>query len=613
MMRVAAILLASAVSAHAAAPVTPSGQAAPVVAVAAPAAGAKVFRYAFRAAETTFDPASITDLYSSIITANIFEAPYEIEFLARPIRWRPSTAVTLPEASDDFKTFVVRLKPGIYFTDDPAFKGKPRELVAADYVYSIKRHLDPRWKSPRLSTVEQEGFVGLDVLRKEALAGKPFDYDREVPGLRAIDRYTLQIKLENSDPRLVNVLSDPAVFGAVAREVVEAYGDRVGEHPVGTGAFKLAAWKRSSRITLVKNPAYRDVFYAEEAPADDPVAQQAVARLKGKKLPMLDRVEVSIIEESQPRWLSFLNAEMDMLEQVPEDFTAVAIPNDKVAPNLARRGIYAVRYPRGDLWQSYFSMENPLVGGYTPEKVALRRAIALAVNTPREIAQVRRGQAIVAQQFIGPGSSGFDPALRTEMGQFSPARAMALLDTYGWVDRDGDGWRDQPDGSPLVIEYATQPDNFYRQINEQWKKNMDAIGIRIVFKIAQWPENLKAARAGKLMMWGVGQTAGPDGGDFLKLGYGPSKGQSNLARFDNADYNRLFEQQRSMPDGPERDAVMARAEQLMLAYMPYKVHVHRIYTDLAQPWVVGFHRNVFMRDFWKYIDIDTAEKAKRSR
>ena len=586
-----------------------TAQAAP----SAPTSEPKVFRYAFRVAETTFDPASITDLYSAIIVANIFEAPYEYEFLARPVRLRPSTAAAMPEASEDFKSFTVRIKPGIYFADDPAFKGRPRELVAADYVYSIKRHLDPRWKSSRLSTVEQEQFVGLDALRKAALAGKPFDYDKETEGLRAIDRYTLQIRLETPDPRLANVLSDPATFGAVAREVVEAYGDRVGEHPVGTGPFKLAAWKRSSRITLDKNPAYRDVFYAEEAPADDPVARQAVARLTGRKLPLVDRVEVSIIEESQPRWLSFLGGEMDMLEQVPEDFTSAAIPGDKLAPSLARRGIYAVRYPRSDLWESYFSMEHPVVGGYTPEKVALRRAIALAVDTPREIRLVRRGQAIPAQQLIGPGSSGFDPALRTEMGEFNPSRAKALLDLYGYVDKNGDGWRDQPDGTPLVIEYATQPDNFFRQFSEQWKKSMDAIGIRVVFKLAQWPENLKAARAGKLMMWGVGQTAGPDGADFLKQGYGPSKGQSNLARFDLPEYNRLFDLQKGLPDGPERSAVMAQAQQLMVAYMPYKVHVHRIYTDLAQPWVIGFHRNVFLRDFWKYVDIDPAEKAKRSR
>jgi len=605
MFRAAAIVLAGALLAGVARP------AAEPLTAAADAAAPKVLRYAFRVAETTFDPASISDLYSAIIVANIFEAPYEYEFLARPVRLRLATAAAMPESSADFKTFTIRLKPGIFFSDDPAFKGKPRELVAADYVYSIKRHADPRWKSPRVSTIEQEQFLGLAELRQAALAGKPFDYDRDIEGLRALDRHTLQIKLGAPDPRLAEVLSDPAVFGAVAREVVEAYGEHVGEHPVGTGPFRLAAWKRSSKIALDRNPTYRDVFYAEEAPADDRIAQQAVQRLKGRRLPMLDRVEVSIIEEAQPRWLSFLNREMDLLEQVPEDFTFAAIPNDKVAPNLARKGIYAVRYPRSDLSLSYFSMEDPVVGGYTPEKVALRRAIALAVDTEAEIRQVRRGQAIVAHQLIGPGSSGFDPALRSEMGEFDRARALALLDMYGYVDRDGDGWRERPDGSPLVLEYATQPDNLNRQLNQQWKRNMDAIGVRIVFRIAQWPEQLKAARAGKLMMWGLGNTAGPDGGDFLRLGYGPSKGQSNLARFDLPEYNRLFEQIKSLPDGAERDALMWRAEQLMIAYMPYKIHVHRIFTDLAQPWVVGFHRNVFLRDFWKYVDIDRDELARR--
>jgi ABC-type oligopeptide transport system substrate-binding subunit len=119
---------------------------------------------------------------------------------------------------------------------------------------------------------------------------------------------------------------------------------------------------------------------------------------------MVDRVEVSIIEENQPRWLAFLNGEMDILEQVPEDFTYVAIPNNKLAPNLAKRGIYAVRYPRSDNSMSYFAMENPVVGGYTPEKVALRRAIALAVDLESEIRNVRRGQASPASRRSRPAS-----------------------------------------------------------------------------------------------------------------------------------------------------------------------------------------------------------------
>jgi ABC-type transport system substrate-binding protein len=580
-----------------------------------PAPAEKVLRYAFRIAETGFDPPQLSDLYSRTLVASIFDSLYEWEFLARPVRMRPRTAAGMPEASSDYKTWTVRIRPGIYFADDPVFQGRRRELVAQDYVYAIKRIYDPRWKSPHLSTVEEEKILGLMDLRQRALGGKqPFDYDRDVEGVRALDRYTLQFKLAETNPRFVeSLLTDPTVVTAQAREVVDAYGDQIMEHPVGTGPYRLAQWRRSTLIVLERNPTYRDVVYNEDPPADDPLAQAAAKALRGRKLPMIDRVEVSIIDESQPRWLAFLRADQDVLEQVPEDFTYVAIPNNRIAPNLGKRGIYAVRYARADVSLSYFAMENPVVGGYTPDKVALRRAIALSVDLDEEIRVARRGQAIPAQSPSGPGTWGYDPAVRSEMSEFNRARAKALLDMFGYVDRDGDGWREQPDGSPLVIEYTTEPDDFRRQLATLWDKNMKAIGIRMVFKFAKWPENLKASRSGKLMMWGVGWSTDPDGSGFLVLGYGPQKGQGNHARFDMPEFNRLYDLQKRLPNGPERMAVMTEAKKLMIAYMPYKVHAHRIYTDLAHPWVVGYHRNVFVRDFWRYVDIDTAELARRTK
>jgi ABC-type transport system substrate-binding protein len=607
MLRVLAGTVVAAAVAAAAAAAPPASE--------APAPGQKVLRYAMRIAETGFDPAQISDLYSSTLVANVFDALYEYEFLARPVRLRPNTAAAMPEVSADFKTFTVRIRPGIYFDDDPAFEGRKRELTAADYVYSIKRHFDPRWKSPSYQSLANSKIVGLDEVRQAALRDKkPFDYDAPVAGLVALDRYTIRFRLAEPSPRFfADEMSDPARTGAVAREVVERYGDKIMEHPVGTGPYRLAQWRRSSLIVFEKNPNYRDEVYREEAPADDPLAQAAVQRLAGKKLPLVDRVEVSVIEQAQPRWLSFVNREMDVIEQVPEDFTYVAIPNDKVAPNLAKEGVYEVRYLRNDASMSYFGMENPVVGGYGADKVALRRAIALAVDVAREIRVVRRGQAIVAQAPMGPGLYGYDPAFKSEMGTFDRAKAKALLDLYGYVDRDGDGWRDRPDGAPLVLEYATQPDDLSRQLVTQWQKNMDAIAVRIVFRTAQWPENLKASRAGKLMMWGVGWSGGPDGEAFLVLGDGASKGQANHARFDLAEYNRLFQRQRVLPDGPERLDVIRRMKEILVAYMPYKAHVHRIWTDLAHPWVVGYHRNVFVRQFWRYVDIDLAEKARRTR
>lgn len=582
---------------------------------AAPAGATKTLRYAFPIAESSFDPAQITDLYSRTVAAGIFDAPLEFEFLARPARLRPNTAASMPEVSPDFRTFTFRIRPGIHFADDPAFKGARRELTAADYVYSLKRHYDPRWKSGNLYILENAKILGLSELRKKLIAEKkPFDYDVEVEGLRTLDRYTFQIRLAEPNPRFLYNFTDGSFTGALAREVVEYYGDKVGEHPVGTGPFRLAQWKRSSRMVLERNPNYREVLYDENPPEGDARLQAIAREFKGRRLPLIDRVQISVIEESQPRWLSFLNEEQDVAESVPAEFSTVAFPNNQLAPNLARRGIGMVRYPRADVSVSYFGMEHPVVGGYEPHKVALRRAIALAVDIDREIRLVRRGQAIPAQSPIGPETWGYDPTFRSEMSSYSVARAKALLDMHGWVDRDGDGWRDQPDGQPLVLEYATSPDQQSRQLSELWKKNMDAIGIRIEFKVAKWPENLKASRVGKLMMWGVGWSAGaPDGDTFLALGYGPNKGQANHARFDLPEFNRLYEKQRLLPDGPERAAVMADAKKLMIAYMPYKIHVHRISTDLSHPWVRGYHRNIFVREFWKYVDIDAAAQAEALR
>ena len=420
------------------------------------------------------------------------------------------------------------------------------------------------------------------------------------------------MKLAKPSPRFLQLFTDGSFTGAVAREVVETYGDKVGDHPVGTGPYRLVEWKRSSRIVLAKNPTYREVRYDEHPPADNARLQKAAAQLKGKRLPLLDRVAISIIEEPQPRYLSFVGAEQDVLDQLPAEFAGTAIPNNKLAPHLAKKGIYMVRYPRADVAVSYFGMENPVVGGYEPHKVALRRAISLAVDVEREIRLVRRGQAVPAQSPIGPNTWGYDPAFKSEMSEFDLPRAKALLEMYGYTDRDGDGWREQPDGAPLVIEYSTDPAAERRALAEQWHRNMDALGIKMVFKMAKWPELLKSSRAGKLMMWGVGWSAGaPDGDTFLALGYGPNKGQANHARFDLPAYNAAYEKQAALPDGPERLAAMDEAKRLMVAYMPYKVHVHRIFTDMAQPWVVGYDRNIFVREFWKYVDLDTDDLIRR--
>jgi len=576
----------------------------------AAAATPKVLRYAFPQAETGFDPAQVSDVYSRYITSNVFDALYSYDYLARPAKLRPETAADMPEVADDFRTFTIRLKPGIYFADDAAFKGQRRELIAADYVYSLKRHYDPKTRSQSLAMLDVAPIVGLQALRDAALKGQPFDYDREVEGLKALDRYTLQIRLEKPSPRYAYVLADSAMV-AMAREVVEHYGDNIMEHPVGTGPFRLTQWVRSSRMVLERNPGYREVHYESDAPADDARSQAIAGKLRGRRLPMLDRVEVAIVSEAQPRWLGFLNAEQDMIERLPSDFAPIAAPNGELAPNLTKRGVQMDRVFAGDVTYSYFAMNDPVVGGYTPDKVALRRAISLGYDVEAELVRVRRGDAVPSQGVVPPTSSSYDPGLHTEMSEYDPARAQALLDVYGYVDHDGDGWRDQPDGSPLAIEMATQPEQASRQLDELWQKTFDRLRIRHSFRTAKWPENLKASRNGKLMMWGVAWIgATPDPSYFLDLMYGPQAGQTNKERFELPEYDALYRRQAVMPDGPERDAIIREMQLIGVAYMPMKLTSHRYATDLTHPWVIGYRRHPFNRGWWRYVDVDMDARAE---
>ncbi len=579
----------------------------------------KVLRVAFATAETSFDPVQISDLYSRTITPHIFEALYQYDHLARPAKIKPLTADGMPEVSADFRTWTVRVKPGIYFADDPAFKGQKRELTARDYVYSILRAADPANRAELWTYIASLKISGLAAKRQQHLDAKtPFDYEREPEGLRTLDRYTLQIRLEAPNPRFGAVLAASDLLGAVAREVVEFYGEKIGEHPVGTGPFRLKSWRRSSQIVLERNPAYRERYYDAEPAADDAEGQAILARLRGQRIPIIDEVRVSIIDEDQPMWLSFLNGEIDALASkygsVPGNFVLQAMPGGEVAPNLAKRGIQGRQTVNPDIAITYFNMEDPVVGGYTPDKVALRRAIGLAMDVDREIRIIRRGQAIPAQSNIVPFTTGYDPAFKSEGGDHDPARANALLDLYGYVDRNGDGWRDLPDGSPLVLKRATQPEQIYRQFDELFRKNMEAIGLRVEFETGQWPEHLKRARAGKLQIWALGSSAaGTDGQSALFRLHGLQAGGQNLARFKLPEFDAIFDRLSQLPDGPEREALFREAKRLAIAYMPYKPTVHRISTDVWYPWLIGYRRPPFWNEWWHMVDVDTALRAQAQR
>lgn len=573
----------------------PLGAAWPARAAEGPA---NTLRVAFNQAEAGFDPPRVSDESSIRVLSHIFESPLTYDPLAEPAKLVPQTAAALPEVSADFRHFVFTLKPGTFFADDPLFGGRPRELTAADCVYSIKRYYDPALNSEHLYQWENAKLLGLSELRQQALKSRtPFPYDTEVPGLRVLDRYRFEVRLAEPAPRFVYTFAQPLYAGAVAREVVEGHPDPMA-HPVGTGPYRLVQWRRASRTVLERNPRFREQRYEAEPPAHDAEAQAIAARLRGRRLPLVDRIEIDIVPESQPRWLAFVGAEHDVMLRVPPDMAPTAVPGGRLAPFLARRGVRLHRWSMPAVLHTFFNCDDPVVGGNTPEKVALRRAVSLAFDSRLELQLVYQGQGQPAQQMIPPQCYGHDAALVSEMGAPSLAGANALLDTWGYLDRDGDGWREDPEGRPLVLRMAITDTLRGRQSSELWLRRMTAVRLRIRFEAAPFAELIKRSLAGRLMMWGYSWSAGqPDGDFFLGLAYGPNAEQSNDARFRLPAFDRLYERQRSLPDGPERLALMQQCTRLMLAYVPYIAHHHAIANDLYQPRVAAFRRHPFISDW----------------
>ncbi|WP_292043381.1 ABC transporter substrate-binding protein [Massilia sp. UBA6681] len=546
----------------------------------------KVLRMFLSTSETGLDPAVASDNATLSLLENLFDPLLRYDYLARPAKLRPNTAAAMPEVSADGLTYTFRIRPGIHFTPDPAFKGAKREMTAQDYVYSIKRLRDPATRSPWAATFEG------------------------VAELRALDRHTLRIRLKAPDNNFLFYLAMPA-SSAVAREVIEAYPGQAGNHPVGTGPFMVGEWKRSDRIVLLANPDSTAVFHA--TPGDKPEDKAIAAALEGKRLPRVDRVEVRIAEEFQGRMLGFLNAEYDYLEQIPESMTDMVVSDGQLKPELAARGIVLSRFPVLQTYYMWMNMNDPVVGGYGKDKVALRRAISMAYNSAEDIALLKKGFAIKAESPLPPNVLGYDPNYRSPV-PYDPALANALLDRYGYTRRDPDGFRRTPDGRPLTLTMHSEATVGGRLRDELWRKCLNAIGLRVVFKSDKKTEIIKASRLGTVQMFESNWIADfPDGDNFYQLLYGPNAGRANYARFNLPAYNQRYEQARLLSDGPARQKLYFEMNQLIHAYNPWVPLTQVLSGDLRHPWLKNYKRHPVEFTTWRYLDVDVAQRARSSR
>lgn len=559
---------------------------------------AKVVHVAYEASDDGFDMVHTANAYSGRIAQAIFEPLLSYDYLARPAKLVPNVIEAMPQVSDGGKTYTFHLKKGILFTPDPAFKGRRHELTAQDYAYTFKRFLDPHNRSPS-SNFLQGKIVGLDALAAQAVRSGHFDYDAPVAGFEIPDPYTLTIHLTAPDYNFLYSLAYHGM-GAVAREVIEAYGPQSGQHPVGTGPYMLSTYVARSKIVLVANPDYRGFVwnFASTGSARD---AQLVRDMQGKHMPQVGRVEISIIEEEQSRWLAFQDKQIDV-DMMPQVATLAALDGDQLKPALVAQGISLYRTVEPEIIYSLINQRDPLLGGHTPAKIALRRAILMAYDTAAQITQMRQKQAIRADSIVPDGVLGFDPAYRSSLA-YDPVLANKLLDRFGYL-HGSDGYRTLPDGSALLLKINTEANTVSKIDAEIWKRGLDRIGIRVVFITQNFADNLKAATQCTLMMWDAAWIADyPEGENFTQQLYGPNAGQGNNACYQSAAYDALFDKSRTLPPGPQRAALYTQMNRQMEADSVWAIHVSRVRSWLIRPWIKGFKKHPFMQTEWAYIDI----------
>ena len=551
---------------------------------------------------TSLDPQQGTDLMSTRVAIQIFEALYQFDYLATPAKVIRCTAEAMPVISDGGTTWTIRLQKGIHFADDPVFKGKQRELTAQDYVYSITRSLDPNLRAGGDAALTDLIVGARPVVDAARKPGAKLDYDAPIEGLRAVDRYTLRIKLARPDYTMLERLAQlPAM--AVAREAVEAAGNDVMSRPVGTGPYRLKEWKKATRLVLEANPAYRSIRFPDST---DPQHSALVASMRGKTLPQVGRIEISIIEESQPQILEFMQGNLDLLGLAGDDVKRVFV-DGKLKPELAAKKVVHLRFGAPSLTFTYFNMDDPVVGGYSNAQVALRRAIAMGFNVDELIRVLFAGNALPANQLLPPGVNGHDPNLPPK-SLYDPAAARALLDQFGFKDVDGDGYRETPDGKPLTVVRGTLPESWYREADTLWRKNMDAIGIRMRVNQQTFAELLNLSRAGQLPMFNLGyRSLEPSGYQILQTLWGKETRDTNPSGFKRDEYDAAYEQFLRTPAGPERIALARRMSDVSQVWMPMILHTFGVGNVLYYPWLLGYWPSQF-GGAWKYVDIDLGRK-----
>lgn len=540
------------------------------------------------------DPGQTSDLYSNREVARIYEGLLEYHYLKRPYTLVPNLAESMPTVSADGLVYTFKIRQGVLFQDDKAFPGgKGRELVAEDFVFSLKRLADPKYNSVGWWLIDGK-IKGLNEWRDANKNAQTVDYTQLVEGLKATDRYTLQVTLGRPFPQFLYALAMPYTF-AVAKEVVEHYGAEFLNHPVGTGPYLLPEFTQAKKITYVRNPKFREKLYPTEGEEGD--KEKGLLDDAGKRLPLNDKIVVEVITEDQPRWLNFQKGNLDLTSLPKDNMSASMTPDKKLTDEMQKKGFNLDVNPSLDVTYIAFNHEDPLF-----KNVKLRRAMSLAYNETEANKLFYNDYAMVAQSVVPPGIAGHIPGFKNPYKQNNVEEAKKILAEAGY-----------PGGKGLPeLSFETTATSQSRQMGEFLVKEMAQIGIKIKISGNTWPELQNKINNKTAQMYGMAWGADyPDAENFLQLLYGPNKAPgSNGANYNNPEFNALFKEASLMQDTPIRTAAYEKLNRMVAEDVPWIFGVHRMTFTMTQSWLKNFKNIEFDAGQEKYLRVDLDKKKE---
>jgi oligopeptide transport system substrate-binding protein len=540
------------------------------------------------------DPAFSDDVYMSQQIGYAYEGLLQFHYLKRPYVLEPNLAEAMPQVSADGRTYTFKLKKGVVFHDDPCFKetaGKGRELTAEDVIYSWKRLADIKTTSTGWWVFDGK-IVGLNEWRDEGAKAGASDYSKPVEGLKALDRYTLQIKLIKRSAQFLFNLAQPYTY-VVAREAVEAYDKEFLNHAVGTGPFRLQEFNGASKVVWTKNPTFRKKLYPSEgAPGDK---EAGLLEDAGKPIPFVDRIVTQVFEERQPMWLSFLSGKLDYANVPKDNYDSAVGPDGNVTAELKAKGITLQKVPAVEFTRYSFNMTDPVLG----KNKLLRQALSQAYDIESAIKIFYNGRAIPAQTPIPPGVAGYDEKYKNPYRQHNVAKAKELLAKAGY-----------PDGKGLpAFEYVTLADSLSRQWTDYDQKQFGAIGVKLKVTTYSWPEMNVAIKnkRGQIFAGAAWVADYPDAENLLALFYSKNAPPGpNAANYADPEYDRLYEKSLTMVDSPERTALYRQMALMLVEDAPAMFMVHRIIYTFQQPRLRNFKRHDFQLDYPMYLRVEAS-------